>query len=182
MFEASCSQRQSEASRTLCESGRAPAFSNLSTPLMSLFFAASQISTSSCWASSSQRNSSPPQVNSPYGLVIAEDSATSVAPCKRYHPLVGTGTLAHPVPVFRSQRRRPVHVLLSSLFLGKELARRIGGTVTAHGKLLWWPLEVVGGGVDFGPFLLVRPVSAKTATFWPRSHQTARLTAQRDGT
>ena len=32
-----------------------------------------------------------------------------------------------------------------------------------------------------GPFLLVRPVSAKTATFWPRSHQSARLTAQRDG-
>ena len=33
----------------------------------------------------------------------------------------------------------------------------------------------------FWPFLLVRPVSAKTATFWPRSHQSARLTAQRDG-
>ena len=34
----------------------------------------------------------------------------------------------------------------------------------------------------FWPFLLVRPVSAKTATFWPRSHQNARLTAQCDGT
>ena len=34
----------------------------------------------------------------------------------------------------------------------------------------------------FWPFLLVRPISAKTGTFWPRSHQHARLTAQRDGT
>ena len=34
----------------------------------------------------------------------------------------------------------------------------------------------------FWPFLLVRPVSAKTTTFWPRSHQNARLTAQCDGT
>ena len=48
--------------------------------------------------------------------------------------------------------------------------------------LLWGPLEVDTLFGLFWPFLLVRPVSAKTATFWLRSHQNARLTAQRDGT
>jgi hypothetical protein len=44
------------------------------------------------------------------------------------------------------------------------------------------PLRQPRFGAFWGLFLLVRPVSAKTATFWPRSHQSARLTAQCDGT
>ena len=47
--------------------------------------------------------------------------------------------------------------------------------------VLWWPIETTPILGVFWHFLLVRPVSAKTATFWPRSHQTARLTAQCDG-
>ena len=48
--------------------------------------------------------------------------------------------------------------------------------------VLWCAIEMKPILGLFWPFLLVRPVSAKTATFWPRSHQNARLTAQRDGT
>ena len=52
----------------------------------------------------------------------------------------------------------------------------------SHYSLLWCRQK---SGIFLGlfwPFLLVRAVSAKTATFWPRSHQNARLTAQCDGT
>ena len=49
-------------------------------------------------------------------------------------------------------------------------------------SLLWWPIEITPILGVFWPFLLVRPVPAKTATFWQRSHHRARLTAQRDGT
>ena len=40
-----------------------------------------------------------------------------------------------------------------------------------HHTLLWWGIETAPIFDDFWPFLLVRPVSEKTATFWPRSHQ-----------
>ena len=51
-----------------------------------------------------------------------------------------------------------------------------------QGEVLWCVIEIAPIWGLFWPFLRVRAVSAKTATFWPRSHQTARLTAQRDGT
>ena len=51
-----------------------------------------------------------------------------------------------------------------------------------HYSLLGCAIEMKPILGPFWPFLLVRPVSAKTATFWPRSHQNARLTAQCDGT
>jgi len=57
----------------------------------------------------------------------------------------------------------------------------LSSAATFHYSPLGWRIEMTPIFGFLGPFLLVRPVSAKTATFWPRSHQAARLTAQRDG-
>ena len=68
-------------------------------------------------------------------------------------------------------------------------------TMDTHSNTPKMAVSPQGGGVppllargrsDFGRFgafwLLVRPVSVKTAAFWQRSHRSASLTAQCDGT